>query len=200
MVEILELPERAKTWRTHRYRTILADPPWHTSMFNPQIQARGCGKTKRGADRYYPLMKTPAIIELMREELCDKLHPDCHLYLWTTNNFLPDGLKVMNSLGFNYITCITWVKDKQGLGQYFRGISEQCLFGVKGKVEWRQTPDGKRAQGITAFSAPRGKHSEKPERLYQMAELVSHPPRLEMFARNERAGWDAWGNEVKGAL
>jgi MT-A70 len=40
------------------------------------------------------------------------------------------------------------------------------------------------------------KHSQKPEKSYQDIELVSHGPYLEMFCRNSRPGWDAWGNEV----
>ena len=78
----------------------------------------------------------------------------CHLYLWVTNNFLADGLKVMESWGFRYVTTITWVKDRIGLGQYFRGITEQCLFGVKGKLPYKII-DGKRQQGQTVVYAPK---------------------------------------------
>ena len=51
----------------------------------------GGGKIKRGADRHYPLMKTKDIINLPVADIADD---NCHLYLWTTNNFLQDALKV----------------------------------------------------------------------------------------------------------
>lgn len=68
-----------------KYKTIYADPPW---------MERGAGKCKRGADRHYPLMKTKDIKDLPVKQLYDP-EVGCHLYLWTTNNFLPDALEVM---------------------------------------------------------------------------------------------------------
>jgi N6-adenosine-specific RNA methylase IME4 len=91
---------------------------------------------------------------------------------------------------------ITWQKDKFGLGQYSRGKTEHCLFGVKGKVPYKVI-DGKRQQGVTGFTAPRDKHSKKPEEMRFMIEKVSYPPYIEMFARESHEGWDAWGNEVE---
>lgn len=177
--------------RAGSYRTILADPPW---------LERGGGRIKRGADRHYPLMKTAEIAALPVEAWAA---PEAHLYLWVTNNFLPDGFTVMGAWGFRYVTAITWCKRDArtrrwqiGLGQYYRGVSEHCLFGVRGSLPYRTLPNGKRAQGLTAFDAPRGRHSAKPETLREMAERVSHGPYLEMFARTAAAGWDAWGNEA----
>ncbi|MCK5641183.1 MAG: hypothetical protein KAJ19_10310 [Gammaproteobacteria bacterium] len=93
-----------------KYKTIYADPPW------PE---RGGGKIKRGADRHYPLMKVKEIIS-MSDFVNSISDENCHLYLWVTNNYLPSGLQVMEAWGFRYITTITWVKDRIGLGQYFR--------------------------------------------------------------------------------
>jgi N6-adenosine-specific RNA methylase IME4 len=83
-----------------------------------------------------------------------------------------------------------------GLGQYFRGCTESCLFGVRGTVPYRTRPNGKRAQGRTGFHAPRLAHSVKPEKFRQMVELVSPGPYLEMFARRPADGWDVWGNQA----
>jgi N6-adenosine-specific RNA methylase IME4 len=168
------------------YKTIVADPPW------PEV---GGGKIKRGADRHYPLMKVPEITKLMKETLEGKVDDNAHLYLWVTNNHLKDGLEVMDALGFRYVTCITWMKNSMGLGQYYRGKTEHCLFGVKGMVPYRFI-DGKRAQGVTGFYADKQEHSRKPIEMYQMIEKVSSPPFFEMFARDARDGWDVFGNEV----
>lgn len=85
---------------------------------------------------------------------------------------------------------------QMGIGQYFRGVTESCLFGVRGTLPYRMKPDGKRAQGRTGFHAPRTEHSVKPEKMRQMVELVSHPPYLEMFARRPAPGWTLWGNQA----
>ena len=184
-----------------KYKTIYADPPWGES---------GGGKIKRGADRYYQLMKTKDIINM--SDFVKKLANDnCHLYLWVTNNFLQDGLKVMNEWGFIYKTIITWVKvdamellpdmpdlfklQRLGLGQYFRGITEQCIFGVRGTVPYKVV-NGKRQQGKTVILAPRREHSVKPDEMRHMIERVSFSPYIELFARKKYNGWDSWGKEV----
>ena len=168
---------------TKKYATIYADPPW------PEY---GGGKIKRGADRHYPLMTVKEIKKLPVQDITAE---NAHLYLWVTNNYLPAGLEVMQAWGFRYITTITWAKDRIGLGQYFRGMTEHCLFGVKGRLPYK-TKDGKRQQGKTLLLAPRERHSQKPAEMYDTIERVSYEPYIELFARNKRDGWDSWGNEV----
>jgi N6-adenosine-specific RNA methylase IME4 len=170
------------------YRTIYADPPWYE---------QGGGKIKRGANRHYPLMKTPVIAALPIAEIADE---NCHLYLWATNNHLHDAMHVASGWGFRYVTLITWAKDRKGLGQYFRGQTEHCIFAVKGRLPYRFRPDGKRAQGSTLITAPRTRHSEKPSLMRSLVELVSHPPRVELFAREHHEGWDVFGNEVQQSI
>lgn len=175
-------------YRHSKYRVIYADPPW------PEY---GGGKIKRGADRHYPLMSIAAILRL-GESLQPYIDDDgCHLYLWVTNTHLANGFRVMDRWGFTYKTTITWFKDRFGLGQYFRGQTEHCLFGVRGRLPYRTTKDGKRAQGITAIDAPRAAHSAKPDEMRRMIECVSYAPRLELFARAKSLGWDVWGNQVR---
>lgn len=172
-----------------KYKTIYADPPW--------MEAGG-GKIKRGADRHYPLMKTPDIKNLDVKSL---RHDDgCHLYLWVTNNHFIDGFDVMEAWGFRYVTCITWMKDRIGLGQYFRGMTEHCLFGVYKNLPYKTDINGKRMQGKTAFSAKRKEHSKKPKEMREMIETVSYSPMIELFARTSSPGWDVWGNEVNSSV
>lgn len=167
------------------YRTILMDPPWYE---------KGAGKIKRGANRHYPLLKTDEIISVIKNSGAFRPAEDCHLYLWVTNNFLRDGLKVVEELDFRYITNLVWVKDSFGLGQYFRGQHELCLFGVRGNLRTRDrsTP--------TVINARKREHSRKPDQIYEIIERCSYPPRLEMFARERRVGWDAWGNELPSSV
>ncbi len=169
------------------FTTIYADPPW------PEF---GGGKIKRGADKHYSLMKVPEIVELGLE-VQRITSEDSHAYIWTTNNYLPSALKVMDAWGYVYKTMITWSKDRMGLGQYFRGMTEHCLFGVRGMIPYRTNEaTGKRAQGRTVFNAVRTDHSRKPSQMRDMIELVSPYPYLEMFARVSHEGWSVWGNEV----
>ena len=108
------------------FTTIYADPPW------PEVGA-GVKGGRRGADRHYPLMSFKEIYAL-GSEVQRVATPNAHLYLWITNRFLSQGLQVMGAWGFEYRTVITWGKDRFGLGQYFRGQTEQCLFGIRGML------------------------------------------------------------------
>lgn len=168
-----------------KYKTIYIDPPWKES---------GGGKIKRGADRHYPLMSTKEIMSLPIHRLADEI--GCHLYLWTTNNFLQDALACVKQWGFEYITFVTWNKDKIGLGQYYRGITEHCIFASTTKRLPYKVTDGKRKQGVTGFYEPKTVHSRKPDKMRQMIETVSYEPMIEIFAREEFVGWDWYGNEI----
>lgn len=169
------------------FRCIAIDPPW------PE---QGGGKITRGAQAHYALLKSPHdIIRVIYQSGVFTPDPQgCHGWLWTTNNFLNDGLFVLKALGFRYINKLTWGKIRngkiqKGLGQYFFGSDEVCLFGVMGRLK---------AQGRvpTFFTAERGEHSRKPDEAYTMMETVSPGPRLEMFARGPRENWSVWGNEA----
>lgn len=170
-----------------KFRTILMDPPWNES---------GGGKIKRGADKHYPLIKPkdmfPTIVKAIQEK--GSISEDAHCYMWVTNNFLKDGLVLMEQLGFRYITNIVWVKDRFGLGQYFRGQHELMLFGVRGKFHRNKIPDRSCASVI---QAKRRKHSQKPDEQYTRIESISAGPYLELFARSLRMGWSSWGNEAE---
>lgn len=170
------------------YRCVMSDPPWPES---------GGGKIKRGADRHYRLMKHPEILKLMHSVLDGKLDESCHLWLWATDNHLLEAVYVMQGLGFRLVRTMVWVKMREGklqigLGQYMRGSHESCLFGVRGPT--LKTPTAQRQPSVVL--AARRLHSQKPDEAYRAIELTSPGPRLEMFARYSRDGWDQWGNEA----
>ena len=156
---------------------------------------RGGGVIKRGADRHYALMDASAIADLLRADVMPQVADDAHLWLWVTNNYLRDGLGVMKALGFRYVTNLVWVKDRFGLGQYLRGQHEICLLGVRGASmlpEVRDVP--------SVVTCARGPHSMKPQAAFDAIARVSPGPRLEVFARGRRPGWDAWGDQVEETL
>lgn len=192
------------------YKTILADPPW------PE---HGGGKSKRGADRHYPLMSVRKIAALPVGELAAD---DAHLWLWATGNYLADAIDCGRAWGFRYVNFRPWVKAQwhtvgllpgplnaddcadgrlpeadavfpqpPGLGQYMRCDAEILLLFVRGKLP---LPSYKPRQTIYA---PRGKHSAKPLIVHEQIERMSPGPRIELFARQKREGWHAWGNEVQ---
>lgn len=112
------------------------------------------------------------------------------------NLHLPDALECVKAWGFQYVTLITWCKDSMGLGQYFRGMTEHCIFATTQKKLPYKLEEGKRMQGVTGFVEAKREHSRKPETMRKMIERVSYTPRIELFARRAAPGWKVWGNEA----
>ena len=170
-----------------KYKTLVIDPPWSEV---------GGGKIKRGDQKNCSVMKTPVFIESIKQSKpFNCINEDAHLYLWVTNSFLQDGLKVMKELGFVYKTNWVWVKDRFGLGQYHRGQHELVLFGTRGKGYNVKTETKSIASVVTA---KRRAHSQKPEEFYDMVENRSIGPYIDMFHRGKARNmqWDIWGHEA----
>ena len=123
---------------------------------------------------------------------------DCQLWLWTTNSHLHHAFHLLETWGFTYKTMATWCKSQFGLGYWLRGQTEHVLLGIKGHPRSRLTgPHGAiGSHHSTLIMAPRTRHSEKPECFLDMVETISEPPRIELFARRGRLGWDVWGHEI----
>ena len=173
--------DKGGTHEMTEHRTILMDPPW---------QERGGGRIKRGADRHYDLVPTKDLPRVIYSSGVFDPHPEgCHLWMWATNSFLPDALWLVKALGFRYLTNAVWVKDRIGLGQYLRGQHELLILAVRGSGPSARTDSRSLASVI---HARRGRHSVKPAESFDLIEARSIGPRLEMFARAPRPGWDAW--------
>ena len=79
---------------------------------------------------------------------------------------------------------------RMGMGLYLRWASEFVVFAVRGKLATL------RKDVVGVVFAERQAHSQKPDELYQLVEAASPSPRLELFARVHRPGYEVWGNEV----
>lgn len=79
---------------------------------------------------------------------------------------------------------------QMGLGYWTRANTEYCLLATRGKP--RRLSKSVR-QGIIE---PRRQHSRKPDCVYGRIEQLVEGPYLELFARTQRPGWTAWGNQT----
>lgn len=160
--------------------TLVLDPPWDWGD-EGDIDQFG---------RATPTYSTIPFEDLLNLPVEKVTRPDAHLYLWITNRSLPKGFELLEAWNFRYITCLTWVKPSFGMGNYFRGQTEQILFGVRGSLSLLRRDIG------TVITAPRGPlHSSKPEAFYELVEQCSPGPWIEGFSRANRPGWITWGEE-----
>ncbi len=154
-----------------KYRTLVIDPPWDYEWLSL------AGRAAPG----YATMTQDELKALDVSAWADD--PFCHLYLWTTNNFMTRAVDLMAHWGFDHKTVLTWVKPRWGLGSYFRNSTEHVLFGERGHHSTRVD------NIATHFEAPVGEHSEKPDIFYDIAERASFPPYGEVFQRRTREQW-----------
>ena len=173
------------------YALILADPPWK--------QSRGGKKSVRknssGKPLEYPVLSLDEIFEHLKQ--ANSLTGDNSiLFLWTIEKYLFEAQELAEQLGYKLHSRMIW--DKQiGIPAAFtiRFGHEYLLFMYKGKL----IPIAKEERGKihSVFHEKPTKHSKKPEVSYQIIErLYPDITKLELYARNERTGWDCWGNEV----
>ncbi len=173
-----------------RFATILADPPWRFQNRTGKMAPEHRRLSRYGTMTLDDILALPVEIHATGTS---------HLYLWVPNALLPEGLKVMESWGFQYKSNIVWHKvrkdggpDGRGVGFYFRNTTELVLFGVRGKDARTLAPG--RSQ-VNILRTQKREHSRKPDELYSIIEACSRGPYLELFARGSRKGWETWGNQ-----
>ena len=171
-----------------KYKAIYADPPWQYANWAES-------GAHKNASSHYDCMDIEGLKNLQVGHVAAK---DCALFLWVTDPLLKEGLELMAAWGFEYKTvAFTWAKRTKtdtgwffGLGYWTRANPEMCLMGTVGKP-------ARLSRGVRQLiTSPIREHSRKPERCYSDIENLVEGPYLEMFGRQERPGWDVFGNQT----
>lgn len=167
---------------TRRYPIIYADPPWRYEHVETD---------NRAIENQYPTM---ALDEICALEVADDVATDdAVLFLWATSPKLEEAFAVLRAWGFKYRSCCVWVKDRIGMGYYVRQQHELLLIATRGTPP---TPEPANRPS-SVIRAKRGGHSEKPTEAYELIEkMYPELPKIELFARSKRKGWDRWGNQA----
>jgi N6-adenosine-specific RNA methylase IME4 len=166
---------------SERYSVIYADPPWR---YEHAIS------TSREIENQYPTMSLDEICDL---DVAGVATNDAILYVWATAPKLAECIHVIDAWSFSYRTNFVWVKDKLGMGFYTRSQHELLLVATRGNMPAPAPSD----RVSSVVHAPRGEHSAKPEVFYEMIEsFYPSLPRIELFSRQAREGWSAWGNQA----
>lgn len=173
---------------TQKFRAILADPPW--SDVPP-------GNRPANRETWFGLGHVMSVPKLLSGTI--PAADNSLLFLWCRNGNMPVGLKILNTWGFKYVNHMIWVKiagnNKPLLGMggsYLRNSHELLLIGRRGSVPRRTT------NIPSVLLAPRSSiGGEKPKIIHDLIERIVDGPYLELFARERRPGWSAFGDEIE---
>jgi len=177
-----------------KYKTVVIDPPWPMkSATNPVTLDEFNYREKLP----YESMTTQEIITFPINDFADE---DALIFLWVANGRTVDdepipalGFRCLLEWGFRYNSMIHWLKNQVNcLWSPIAITTETCLFG------WRKQPLDLINSMKNVFEAPRGAHSEKPARFYQLLRAWTPEPRIDIFARNAHEGFVGWGDEYVG--
>jgi|688.fasta_scaffold84599_3 N6-adenosine-specific RNA methylase IME4 len=192
--------EELKEANPEPYQVIYADPPWAYSGWNlAEGDRKDYKKRLKTGDvqHHYEGMSNAEIAALPVRDLIDK---DAACFMWTTDTHLPFAMEIMKSWGFTYKTIgFVWVKKTihgkqvKMLAPWTNKGAELCLFGTRGSMIKHLV-----AKDVyQVHEAVRREHSRKPDIIRdEIARMFPDLKKLELFARQQYPGWDAWGNEV----
>lgn len=170
------------------FGVIYADPAWLYVNYSENGEGRN-------AKQHYDCMTVDDICALPVGHLAA---PDCALFIWATNPLLDQAFRVITAWGFRYTgVAFTWAKRTprdtgwhMGLGYGTRQNTETCLLAKVGN------PKRLNADVRELIVEPVREHSRKPDRVPGDIARLFAGPYVELFARQQRPGWSAWGNQT----
>ncbi|KKM85026.1 hypothetical protein LCGC14_1293240 [marine sediment metagenome] len=169
-----------------KYNLVYADPPWRQTK-------GGLRKTRPNQEKEldYPTLSLEMIKEILKD------YDSETLFLWTIDKFLFEAQTMAEELGYKLHARIIWDKEN-GIAPAFtiRYSHEYLLWFYK--TPMNKIDKGMMGKFTTVIREKSTKHSKKPIKAYELIEsLYPNLNKIELFARNRREGWDAWGNEIK---
>ncbi|WMT71898.1 MT-A70 family methyltransferase [Bradyrhizobium sp. Ash2021] len=169
----------------YSYDLVVIDPPWPFKTWSP------AGQGKSPSAQY----RVMTLAEIMALPVRDLLKDHAVVLLWATGAMLDQAVAVMQAWGITYKTELAWRKVtrngkvRMGCGFWARTMHEPILLGTVGKPPKITLP--------SLFDGVAREHSRKPDEFYRMiTERTPDLRRADVFAREKREGWDAWGDEV----
>jgi len=164
-----------------KYRVVYADPPWSYGNTQPDYHTE--------QRDHYPVMSIGQICEMDISGITEK---DAVLFIWVTSPILEESFAVIGAWGFKYKASFVWDKIRHNMGHYNSVRHEFLLICTKGSCQ----PDT-RVLIDSVVSEERTGHSKKPNVFYEIIEkLYPIGKKIELFSRDKREGWDAFGNEM----
>jgi len=131
--------------------------------------------------------------------------------MWVVDSHLDEAIELGKEWGFKFKTiAFVWAKESKrpnkhqfglfppdpreyriSMGYWTRKQAEVCLLFTKGKPK-------RLSKGVRQIiTAERREHSRKPDEFFDRVEALVGGPYIELFSREARKGWSAFGNQLE---
>lgn len=160
--EISDAPQR-------RYQCLYADPPWE-ELDRPPVGGEGRVITE-GTLGALPIT--------------DLMGPiGAHVWLWAPWRVIRTGAvhRVLDDWGLRWSSELVWHKGEGG-GRWLRESTEVLILATYDRLQACGTADG--------FTDVRADGGTRPEEIRSLIEKFTAGPRIEIFSKQPRPGWDA---------
>ena len=152
----------------------------------------------KSADAHYRTMPFHKILALPVDR---PAAPNAALLMWATWPMIQHAFTAIEAWGFTYKTGGSWHKRTSngatgfGTGYLQRSASEPYLLATRGRKPVFSRRE--RNAWLTDVDDPLREHSRKPDAIFDMLNrLFGGGRRVELFARQERPGWQVWGDQT----
>jgi len=178
------------------YDVVVSDPPW---------QYHGSTTKWGAAEKFYKTQPLETILEA--GGMPDILADNGVLFLWATSPLLDVAMKALKHWGLQYRgMAFAWVKTKQtepktpigaqGVRPSIVKPTTEFVLAASRVKKGRPMPLANESIRQVVL-APKREHSRKPDEVFERIEaLYPNARRLEMFSRENRPGWDSWGDQT----
>jgi len=181
--EQLRIAQTPTEMLDRQYGTIVIDPPWPMKKIEREVRPNQVEFDYPTMD-YEQLRAFRAIFQRLAAA-------NCHVFMWTTQKFLPMALRLLEDYEVKYVLTMVWHKpggfQPVGLPQY------NCEFVLYGRIGVPEFADTKAFN--CCFDGARSEHSRKPGEFYDLVRRVTVDGRVDVFSREPRDGFDQFGNE-----
>lgn len=179
----------------NKYDVIYTDPAW-------QQCKGGLRKTRpkqtRQLDYQTCTVQTIQEIQAHVATLCNDKH---NVFMWTIDKYLHKTEQMMSDIGYSLHARFIWDKGNGVAPAFTVRFAHEYLLWFYKKGNILMPAENVRGKYTTVLREPSTKHSKKPVCAYEMLEnMFPNARKIELFARNQRDGWDCWGNEIEEAL
>jgi N6-adenosine-specific RNA methylase IME4 len=189
---ISEMAESYRNARVAAQRVVIPDGKFETFGIDYPLPMQRGGVPDGCTGWCHPTMSLDQIKTHVRETVRPLIADHAHSFWWTPQKFVPFTFDLLKEAELEYGFMMVWDKGK---GPQAVGLpcfnNEFIVYARRGRPKFATTK-----QFRTCFFEKPREQCRKPDVFYNMVRRATAGPRIDMFSREKRQGFEQHGNEI----